>query len=107
MAKKDGGSAFAASGGMSLRDYFAAQALQSLISSWPAQSQHEPPNWSDADMQTMTSQAYAFADSMLAARRNSYEQPEDIAADAPIKFSAKLEAMEQDAGWKQAAAKPE
>ena len=79
------------SGGMTLRDYFASQALQSLISGWPAPSQHDAPTWSEADMQLVTTQAYAFADSMLAARRASQDPPEDIAANAAIKFPARVE----------------
>lgn len=53
---------FAASGGMTLRDYFAAKAMQSLISVWEPQGQDDCINDCAVD-------AYAYADAMLKARK--------------------------------------
>lgn len=60
---KDGGSAFPVAGpngsrgGMSLRDYFAAQALPAVMSAEP-----------DSSYKTYASLAYVMADAMIAAR---------------------------------------
>lgn len=64
MAKEDGGPAFPAIrgipdieiGGMSLRDYFAGQALQTLIAQGP-------------DETTLGKRAYEIADAMIKARK--------------------------------------
>ena len=69
MAKKNGGSAFACAGenghqaGMSVRDYFAGQALVGMLTRGPAHTH-------DAKM-IMTVAAYQYADAMLAAREES------------------------------------
>ena len=48
--------------GMTLRDYFAAAALQGIVS--------DPNNWSNSkkDMESVSHAAYEFADAMLKAR---------------------------------------
>lgn len=51
-----------ASGGMTLRDYFAAKAMSGILSTWtPEQSNFMVP-------ETVASDSYAFADAMLAER---------------------------------------
>lgn len=64
--KDDGGPAFGTNGmGMSLRDYFAAQALAGMA---------EGRDWSTCpgdDMNALARQAYVIADAMLKARRNA------------------------------------
>jgi hypothetical protein len=67
---KDGGPAFPRSpgdSGMSLRDYFAGQALIGMIASAPITDRTDPrkvnkPGWAR--------QAYGFADAMLEARKD-------------------------------------
>lgn len=69
MSKETGGPAFAASGhpgqqfvqqeGMTLRDYFAAQAMQGLASN---------PDFTDWSWEVSAEQAYKFADAMISAR---------------------------------------
>jgi hypothetical protein len=70
----DGGPAFPVKGmpidpdtylnrpGMTLRDYFAAAAMQGIIS--------DPNNWSNSkkDMESVSHAAYEFADAMLKAK---------------------------------------
>lgn len=51
-------------GGMTLRDYFAAKAMQAYIGSFPGIT----PDWRDAD-QWVPSKAYEMADAMLEARK--------------------------------------
>lgn len=51
--------------GMSLRDYFAAKAMQGWLASFGPEDRH-PSNAGTLDM--FASQAYAVADAMLAAR---------------------------------------
>lgn len=74
MSTNDGGPAFPIPGwkddpdfnGMTLRDYFAAKAMQSMISS------HRSGGWNlgvnGTDNETISYAAYAVADAMLAAR---------------------------------------
>lgn len=50
-------------GGMTLRDYFAAKAMQAYIGSFPGLS----PDWRDVD-QWAPDRAYEVADAMLVAR---------------------------------------
>ena len=79
MAAKNGGPAFPVSyisdgnPGMTLRDYFAGQALVGWIASLSAR--HEEPGYSDvAAAEEAARLAYVAADAMLAAR-------EEVAAD--------------------------
>lgn len=51
--------------GMSLRDYFAAAALQGWLASYSRKSAHPVE---DATQETVAADAYAMADAMLAAR---------------------------------------
>lgn len=70
---QDGGNAFPIPGlqndpdfnGMSLRDYFAAKAMQGWLSSYGPDDKH-PVAAGDADF--VAQRAYAMADAMLAAR---------------------------------------
>jgi hypothetical protein len=61
--KDDGGAAFPVAG-MTLRDYFAAHAMQALITGLAAA---RPDNWRSSD-QWAPAQAYMVADAMLKAR---------------------------------------
>ena len=56
--------------GMTLRDYFAGQALASLGDWTPNADDHSPPDWTDmaALRQRRAEWSYAMADAMLAAR---------------------------------------
>jgi hypothetical protein len=71
MSKPDGGSAFPWGehgthlGGMTLRDYFAAQAMQGWIASFPADSRHP---CSAGHGLIVASLSYEMADAMLTAR---------------------------------------
>jgi len=76
---KDGGQAFPvtdmnggpASGGMSLRDYFAAAAMQGLMGNSGGPWQANPSSgtgWCNCDADDVASVAYNIADAMLAAR---------------------------------------
>ena len=51
-----------AEGGMTLRDYFAAKAMQSYLSAWIVTKQHP-----ETDL-VLAGHAYAMADAMLKAR---------------------------------------
>lgn len=77
MEKNDGGQAFPCAGsehnypyaGMTLRDYFAAKAMASLLSNSDAMD--EAADGCDSDIELMANVAdrgYAMADAMLAAR---------------------------------------
>lgn len=63
---KDGGPAFPAwdRGGMSLRDYFAGQALPGLVTCEPVADEAD----SDAPARQVAKDAYRIADAMLAER---------------------------------------
>lgn len=65
MANTDGGAAFptGAWNGMSLRDYFAAQVMQELISKTTINN-----NVGDSALRGYADQAYRIADAMLRAR---------------------------------------
>ena len=52
--------------GMTLRDYFAAKAMPSLIGQWTENVRHLKQGQSLADF--VASQAYAYSDAMLKAR---------------------------------------
>lgn len=52
--------------GMTLRDYFAAKAMNRLIGSWSDNSRHIKVGQTLADF--VSEQAYAYADAMLKAR---------------------------------------
>lgn len=68
-ARDDGGPAFPSHGsmgevahqGMTLRDYFAAQALQGYLASWPVDAR--------IDEVRLVARCYDLADAMLEARR--------------------------------------
>lgn len=70
---KDGGNAFPIPGlqddpdfnGLSVRDYFAAKAMQGWLSSYGPDDKH-PATAGDADF--VAQRSYAMADAMLAAR---------------------------------------
>lgn len=64
--------------GMSLRDYFAGQALAGWLSSFGPEHKH-PVLWPDAG-QGVAQLSYMLADAMLAARARSSSEPEP---DAP------------------------
>ena len=76
--ENNGGPAFAASGhhqkqfiqqeGMTLRDYFAAKALQGWLASFPESDQH-PVSSGKADL--VAEASYLMADAMLRAREAS------------------------------------
>lgn len=51
--------------GMTLRDYFAAKAMQSFVSRWAGHSNHDEAG---ITYSITAKQAYAMADAMLAAR---------------------------------------
>lgn len=68
MKDKDGGPAFPnecppGSTGMTLRDYFAAKAMQGELSAQCEETGHYAP-----DGKALADRCYAFADAMLAAR---------------------------------------
>ncbi|MBY4947039.1 hypothetical protein K6V92_10455 [Cupriavidus respiraculi] len=71
---KDGGPAFPHDeraqhnerDGMTLRDYFAAKAMQAYLSAYPCQGELDS---TQADMGDVASDAYRMADAMLDARR--------------------------------------
>ena len=73
MCKNDGGQAFPVAGsdhnyavdGMTLRDYFAAKALQGWLASYPADAVHPVAAGNTAQV---TQMAYIMADAMLEAR---------------------------------------
>lgn len=73
MRKNTGGQAFPVAGsdhnyaweGMTLRDYFAAKALQGWLASYPADAVHPVAAWNTAQVAQM---AYIMADAMLEAR---------------------------------------
>lgn len=73
MCKNTGGQAFPVAGsdhnyaeeGMSLRDYFAAKALQGWLASYPADAVHPVAAGNTAQVAQM---AYIMADAMLEAR---------------------------------------
>lgn len=67
---KNGGPAFprehnAVSEGMSLRDYFAAKAMQAFVSRWAG---HDSYNEGGISFARVSQHAYELADAMLAAR---------------------------------------
>jgi hypothetical protein len=71
---KDGGNAFPIPGlqedpdfnGMSLRDYFAAKAMQAWLTTYERTDEH--PSECDGALTAHAVNAYAMADAMLAAR---------------------------------------
>lgn len=73
MSKNTGGQAFPVAGsdhnyavdGMTLRDYFAAKALQGRLASYPADAAHPVAAENTAQV---AQQAYMMADAMLKAR---------------------------------------
>lgn len=73
MSKNTGGQAFPVAGsdhnyavdGMTLRDYFAAKALQGWLASYPADAVHPVAAGNTAQV---AQQAYVMADAMLKAR---------------------------------------
>lgn len=73
MCKNDGGQAFPVAGsdrnyavdGMTLRDYFAAKALQGWLAGYPADAVHPVAAGNTAQVAQM---AYIMADAMLEAR---------------------------------------
>jgi hypothetical protein len=58
-----------AQGGMTLRDYFAAAALQGWLASWPEQGTPHPVDNDNA--LNVAKLSYRMADAMLAARKES------------------------------------
>lgn len=76
MTKQDGGLAFPAvdnwrlDSGMTLRDYFAAKAMQAIIR--VTNSSEVCRDW-DESIKTMASNAYGFADAMLAEREKNHD----------------------------------
>lgn len=52
--------------GMTLRDYFAAKAMQGWLSSYGPDDKHPATDGNDADL--VAQRSYAMADAMLAAR---------------------------------------
>ena len=58
---------FITTGGMSLRDYFAGQALQSIVRN--VGSSMNNPDVQEATPDSMSAAAYVFADAMLKARQ--------------------------------------
>jgi hypothetical protein len=56
-----------AQGGLSLRDYFAAAALQGWLASWPEQGSPHPSDNDNA--LNVAKLSYKMADAMLAARK--------------------------------------
>jgi hypothetical protein len=78
--QEDGGPAFPVAGwespnhgwiygdsGMTLRDYFAATALQGWLASWSSESKH--PVEVEKAAELVAGNSYAMADAMLAARK--------------------------------------
>lgn len=73
--KEDGGPAFPGVGhssalftGMTLRDYFAAKAMQAIITGCVSGNSRADISWTEADLWAPTI-AYQVADAMLAARQ--------------------------------------
>jgi hypothetical protein len=54
--------------GMTLRDYFAAKAMQAFISAYPCQAIDREDGGTPADHQSIAEDAYDVADAMLKAR---------------------------------------
>jgi hypothetical protein len=61
---------FAATGytGMTLRDYFAAKAMQAFISAYPCQAIDNEDGGIQTDAESIADDAYQMADAMLKAR---------------------------------------
>jgi hypothetical protein len=55
-------------GGMTLRDYFAAKAMQAFISAYPCQAIDSEDGGTPVDPQSIAGDAYDVADAMLRAR---------------------------------------
>jgi hypothetical protein len=55
-------------GGMTLRDYFAAKAMQAFMSAYPCQAIDRKDGGTPADHQSIAEDAYDVADAMLEAR---------------------------------------
>lgn len=76
MAKNDGGSAFpvvnqmGTQSGMSLRDYFAAKAMQGWLASYGDEASH-PARYGNGAADDLARDSYAIADAMLAEREKS------------------------------------
>ena len=74
MSAKDGGPAFPSNDegnwirGISLRDYFANTAKDSLIISWPTEARVNGGWVSEDDYYQLAKEAYKIADAMLAER---------------------------------------
>jgi hypothetical protein len=64
--EQDGIQAFGA--GMTLRDYFAAKAMQAFISAYPCQAIDRGDGGIPADHESIAEDAYDMADAMLKAR---------------------------------------
>lgn len=81
----DGGQAFPVADqhetntGMTLRDYFAGQALKGMLCRhWPGEGSHFKP-WhplDEKDASSMANMAYTMADAMLVERGHGTEQPQ-------------------------------
>ncbi len=54
--------------GMTLRDYFAAKALQSMLAAYPCQAISQEDGGIQADYEAVAGDAYEIADAMLKAR---------------------------------------
>ena len=70
---EDGGTAFpchtiAMHEGMTLRDYFAAKAMQAFISAYPCQAIDNQDGGIQTDAESIADDAYLIADAMLKAR---------------------------------------
>jgi len=55
--------------GMTLRDYFAAKAMQSMLAAYPCQAIDRQEGGIQADLESVAGDAYEMADSMLKARQ--------------------------------------
>ena len=74
----NGGPAFpsrAGNPGMTLRDYFAGQAISALVTEQTILYQHAPET--NAEYRTLATHAYALADAMLEARTVGGRRDED------------------------------
>ena len=56
------------SSGMTLRDYFAAKAMQALISAYPCQAMHDEEGGIPIERESIAYEAYAMADEMIRTR---------------------------------------
>ena len=66
------GQPFLAAVGMTMRDYFAAKAMQAMLSAYPCQAIHRDEGGVEANYAMLAEDAFSMADALLTARQ---EQP--------------------------------